>query len=182
MAYNLRPQPVVFRLSVPEPADQVLVRERLMDVVKRRLSRVTLANGYSCDCGLDVQEGKLVGLTPPVPSMNFWDGDETSEKLAGVEHNTLSLTIELYQKGTSTSTSTSIARTARRMAADVRKALLWNDDYTRLDPSLDGLGDGLKYRASDLVLGLNPESWIGVILDFQVTYYTVYGNQYRSKE
>lgn len=153
-----------------------------MDVVKRRLSRVTVANGYSCDCGLNVQEGKLVSLTPPVPSMNFWDGDETAEKISGVELNTLTLTIELYSKGTSTSTSASIARVARRMAADVRKAMLWNDDYTRLDPTLDELGDGLTYRASDLVLGLNPESWIGVILDFEIKYYTVYGNQYRSKE
>ena len=182
MAYTVRPQPVLFRLLLLEPADQVLVRERIMDVIKQRLARVTVANGYSCDCGLDVHEGKLVTLTPAVPSMNFWDGDETAEKSHRMELNTVNVTVELYDRGASDATSTSLARTARRMVADVRKAILWNDDYSRLDPTLDGLAQGLKYTASDLVLGLHPNSWLGVIMAFDVQYYTVLGNQFRNKE
>ena len=179
---TLRPHPVIFRLSLTELEDTVIVREKIMDVIKQRLARIQITNGYYCDCGTDVQEGKLVGLTPPTPSLNVWDGGENAERVHRTEINTLTITIELYEKGTATATSESIARVARRMGADVRRAIMWNHNYEKVDPSLDGLAEGIKYKASDLVLGFNPESWTGVIMEYEVTYITISGNPFRSKE
>lgn len=177
---TIRPNPVVYSVGFGQPVDSMIVREKIVLVLHNRLARIQIANGYSCDCGTEVNEGKIIDITPPTPSLNFWDGDETAEKLNDVEMNNMTLTVELYEKGTSASTSTTISRIARRMSADARKAILMNDDYSRPDPTLDGLARGLTYKASDLVLGFGPESWTGVILEFEVVYETLYGNLYRS--
>ncbi len=181
MAIIVKPAPLVTRLVYAEPVDTVIVREKIVNVISRRLSRIRVTNGYSCDCGLTVNEGKIVTISPEVPSLNFWDGDESATKDHGNEINTMRVTVELYEKGEPQDSSTAISRRARRMVADVRSALLMNDGNTRPDPTLDGTAEGLTYSSSDLVLGYNTESWLGVIVDFEVTYHTLFGNLYRSK-
>src|SRR5262245_27115844 len=108
---KLRPLPVVFRLSPFSLASDVMVRERIMIAIRSRLEKITIANGYSCDCGTDINEGKIVAYTPEVPSLNFWDGDETCEREGtGMELCTMRVTVELYEQGVEDESSDNIAR------------------------------------------------------------------------
>ena len=147
------------------------IRLRIMEAIGQRLSRISIANGYLTDSAATVWYGRLVDPEPAsLPMLNYWDGHEDARKDAfGSVVKTVTVTVEMYDKFDSDDPATSLPFVANRMLADAERAMMF-DLTDALDPTLGDLAESLTYVASDLVFGVRPELWVGMVSEWQVSY------------
>lgn len=178
-----RPQPLIFRLAVPEVRVD-LVRERLMSVVMMRLQKITKANGYLTDFGAKVYRGLVINAEPETPSINFWDTDETSIKVgSALQENTLTIHVATYDKDTTLGDDavnpSGLCTPAVNIIADIEQAMVLDHVTGIKDPTLGGLAKNLTYTGSNYVTGLQPELWIQTVSTFTLIYNTRIGDPFQ---
>lgn len=181
----IRPSPLALRVTLPALTvlPTLTIRERLMRAVKARLQTILAANGYETSIGQTVNEGLLIDAEPPaIPSLNFWDGNESGQIEAGQVLRSLQLTVEGYDKRLNEETPDKLTVVARNMVTDVERAL-WRDPETlRPDVTFGGLAVGIEFSQSQPVIGLKPHLWIGSTSLWEIIYRTRAGNPYSQND
>jgi hypothetical protein len=179
-------QPVIFTFRAFGLTAAWLIRERVMAEIGQRLRRIQQAEGFLTDCGAAVSYGQLIEAEPPViPSLNYWDGQETGESDYGEVVHTVSVTVECYDKpepDPDKPLPDQLTRYAVRMLADVEQALWQHQETGQPDPQLRGLAEGIQYAGSRPILGLQPVLWVGCVSEWDVRYRTKAGDPYRQMD
>jgi hypothetical protein len=185
----LTPPVVRLTLAVPSAVVATLtIRDRIVTRIGERLRSIAPANGYLTSLGETVLRGYTLDAEPPVvPCINFWDGDETSESLYGMDRPTVLIQVETYDKITgdaaiAAAQAEELSRLSERHLADVKRAMM-RDPLTGFpEPTFGGLADSLLYNGAQLAVGVRPVLWIGCASQWGVTYHHRKGNPYTQTE
>jgi hypothetical protein len=172
MGIMIFPTPLIIVVSASTEDPLLLgpsIRQRIMDRIRPRLERILIANGFLTDCGETVTYGKLEIPEPILPSINYWDGFETNASRYGAHIATFTMTVECYDF-IEDAASGSLTTPANKMLADVKSALFKDENTLVIDGTLKGLARGIHYSQGDLITGAAPEYWVGVSMEFDVTY------------
>jgi hypothetical protein len=149
--------------------------EQICVAAEARLTRIQQLDGYQTDIGLNVVEDReLIDFTAdPMPCASLEQNSEEAvfDEVA-VEH-TNKLAVSVYAHGEVT-VDVRAGTLARRMLADVKRALLDADD-----PRLLGLlVSPVEYAGSVIELPGDGERCVSVRADFLLTYVEGYGDPY----
>lgn len=156
-----------------------------MDMVKLRLQTIMKANGYLTDFGLKVHRGQVIVAEPEVPSLNFWDVDETPAKAgSGLQENTLTLIVASYDKVADENLADDenpdeLCQPAVDILSDVELAMYRHRVTGEPDPTFEGLAKSLTLTGKNYVTGLQGALWIQTVSSFALVYNTRLGNPYQ---
>lgn len=182
---TVTPDPAIIAVTTPGPAYLLAqsIRQRIMDRIALRLSRMTIANGYQTDCGTTVTYGRLEAAAPvALPSTNYWDALETNNPRYGQNLLTANFTVETFDFFEPGVDTLALTRGANKMLADVKQVMVKDHDTDGIELTFRGLARGLVYQTSDLITGMAPEFWVGVQSDWQIIYAEMLGNPFRVPE
>lgn len=183
-------------MAIPAPLypTKQTIREQIVQAIRERLARISLANRYATDIGTNLWYGQMTTPEPHVlPIIYYWDHFETPSALIGSQVMTVQVQVESYDRvrmpddlkneiEDAVLVMQQMPVVCNQQLADLKIALTHDARSGQYDVKFGGLAHGLHYTESDPFFGIQPDlAWCGINSQWVITYQHAPGDPYSLK-
>ena len=170
--------PLLYHPGIAGPKS---IQHRIMDLVIKRLERISHANGFYTPVTEVRHNQQYEQIQEPAagPIIYVYDAEDQLDKaLSGVEELALLVTVEGWTYATAPE---QIANLNHWFLSDIKEAIWFDHNTLQLDPHFRGLAESMQFIRGRLVYGPEDELSAATITEWSITFMEVRGAPHKNR-